>query len=286
MKILITGAKGMLAQAVIERFKIDNELILKDSSTLDITNIENIRDVVLKENPKYIINCAAYTNVDKAEENEELAEKVNGEGTKNLAIVAKENNAILVHISTDYVFAGDLEINKAYEETDKTGPITAYGRTKLHGEKYIEDIMDKYYIFRTAWLYGEGKNFVRTMISLSENNNEIDVVCDQYGSPTYTVDLADIIYQAIQNKIPFGIYHATNENFTTWSDFAKKIFKISNIKTKVNPITTEEYIKKFPKSANRPKNSKLSKQKLHENGIIILAWEDALERYLKKEGNI
>ena len=286
MKILITGAKGMLAQAVIERFKIDNELILKDSSTLDITNIENIRDVVLKENPKYIINCAAYTNVDKAEENEELAEKVNGEGTKNLAIVAKENNAILVHISTDYVFAGDLEINKAYEETDKTGPITAYGRTKLHGEKYIEDIMDKYYIFRTAWLYGEGKNFVRTMISLSENNNEIDVVCDQYGSPTYTVDLADIIYQAIQNKIPFGIYHATNENFTTWSDFAKKIFEISNIKTKVNPITTEEYIKKFPKSANRPKNSKLSKQKLHENGIIILAWEDALERYLKKEGNI
>ena len=286
MKILITGAKGMLAQAVIERFKNSNELILADSNMLDITNIDNIREIVSETKPDYIINCAAYTNVDKSEQEEDIAKRVNGDGPKNLAIVAKENNIVLVHISTDYVFTGDLDIEKSYIETDKTGPITAYGRTKLQGENAIAEVMREYYIFRTAWLYGEGKNFVRTMINLSENNNEISVVCDQHGSPTYTEDLADIIYQAIHNRIPFGIYHATNQNFTTWSNFAKKVFEISNIKTKVNPISTEEYIKRFPNSANRPKNSKLSKKKLLENGIIIPTWENALERYLKKEGKV
>lgn len=286
MKILITGANGMLAQAVKEKFKEGNKLILTDVNDLDITNNNAVMEFVAKEKPEYIINCAAYTAVDKAEENEELAEKINAEGPKNLALAAKENDAILIHISTDYVFPGDLDVSKTYKEEDKTGPVTAYGRTKLHGEQAIINNCEKYYIFRTAWLYGEGKNFVRTMLALSENNDEISVVCDQHGSPTYTEDLTSIIYQAIEKNIPFGIYHSTNQRFTTWSEFTKKIFELSNIKTKVNPITSEEYSRKYPTSANRPKNSQLSKEKLTNNGIEIPSWEDALKRYLKKEGKM
>ena len=286
MKILITGAKGMLAQAVKEKFKEDNELILTDVDDLDITNYQAVKDFVANIKPDYIINCAAYTAVDKAEENEELAERINADGPKNLALAAKENNAILVHISTDYVFSGNLDIEKAYKEEDSTGPVTAYGRTKLHGEQAIINNCDKYYIFRTAWLYGEGKNFVRTMLALSETHSEISVVCDQHGSPTYTEDLTSIIYQAIEKKIPFGIYHSTNQKFTTWSEFTKKIFELSNIPTIVKSITSEEYSKQYPTSANRPKNSQLSKEKLISNGIIIPDWEDALKRYLKKEGRM
>ena len=286
MKILITGAKGMLAQAVREKFEKKNELILTDVQDLDITNEQAVKDFIARVKPDYIINCAAYTAVDKAEENEELAEKINADGPKNLALAAKENNAILVHVSTDYVFPGDLDVEKAYTEEDATGPVTAYGRTKLHGEQAIANNCDKYYIFRTAWLYGEGKNFVRTMLTLSETRDEISVVCDQHGSPTYTEDLTSIIYQAIEKKIPFGIYHSTNQEFTTWSEFTKKIFELSNISTKVNPITSEEYSKQYPTSANRPKNSQLSKNKLLSNGIEIPNWEDALKRYLKKEGRM
>lgn len=286
MKILITGAKGMLAQAVKAKFEKENELILTDVDELDITNLESVKTFVSNTRPDYIINCAAYTAVDKAEENEELAEKINAIGPRNLAISAKESDCVLVHISTDYVFPGDLDVSKSYTETDKTGPVTAYGRTKLHGEQEVTSNCDKYYIFRTAWLYGEGKNFVRTMLALSEKNDVINVVCDQHGSPTYTEDLASIIYQAIEKKIPFGTYHSTNQNFTTWSEFTKKIFEFSNIKTKVNPITSEEYEKLFPTSAKRPANSQLSKDKLLGQGIEIPVWEEALKRYLTKEGRI
>lgn len=286
MKILITGANGMLAQAVREKFKNGNELILTDVQDLDITNSEAVNKFVFDIKPDYIINCAAYTAVDKAEENEELADKINGDGPKNLAIASKAIGATLVHISTDYVFAGDLDVEKVYTEEDLTRPVTAYGRTKLHGEQAIQDNCDKYYIFRTAWLYGEGKNFVRTMLTLSETRDEIGVVCDQHGSPTYTEDLTSIIYQAIEKKIPYGVYHSTNQGFTTWSEFTRKIFKFANVKTNVNPITSEEYSKQFPSSAIRPKNSQLSKAKLLSNGIAIPNWEDALERYLRKENRI
>lgn len=283
MKILITGANGMLAKAVIEKFEKENELILTDANDLDITDKNAVEEFVNSLKPDYIINCAAFTAVDKAEESEDLAESVNSIGPRNLAVCAKANNITLVHISTDYVFPGDLNLEKEYIETDKTGPVTAYGRTKLHGEQEVINNAEKYYIFRTAWLYGEGKNFVRTMINLSKTKDEINVVCDQHGSPTYTEDLTDIIYQTIQKKLPFGIYHATNQGFTTWSEFTKKIFEYSNIKTKVNDITSEEYEKVFPSSARRPKNSKLSKNKLLSNGIIIKTWENALQRYLEKE---
>ena len=282
MKILITGAKGMLAKAVIDQFKDNNELILTDVSELDITDENNTNEFITRIKPEYIINCAAYTAVDKAEEDIELAKKVNSIGPKNLAIAAKKNDAILIHISTDYVFNGELDISKSYIEDDEIAPVTVYGKTKAEGEKNIIENCDKYYILRTAWLYGDGNNFVRTMIKLGKEKEEINVVSDQHGSPTYTVDLASIISQVIEKKLPYGIYHSTNEGFTTWYDFTKKIFEIANINCKVNPVTSEEFIR----PAKRPKNSKMSKSKLLENGVIIPKYENALERYLNIENVI
>ena len=279
MKILITGANGMLAQAVKERFK-KNELMLTDVADLDITDLEAVKKYVEENKPELIINCAAYTAVDKAEEQEELAYKINAIGPKNLAIAAKENDAILVHVSTDYVFGGDKDVSLDYKEDDEKNPQAVYGTTKLEGEKFIEENTDKYYIFRTAWLYGEGNNFVRTMKNLSKTKEEVSVVNDQHGSPTYAVDLAEIMHQAIiDKKIPFGIYNSTNMGYTTWYDFTKKIYELEGIKTKVNPVSTEE----FPRPAKRPKNSQMSKDKLLKNGIEIPSWEDALKRYLVLE---
>ena len=282
MKILITGAKGMLAKAVINKLKDENQLICTDSQELDITDKNMVMEYVEKEKPEYIINCAAYTAVDKAEEEEELAEKVNSEGPKNLAIAADKYNCILVHISTDYVFNGDLDINKTYKENDKTLPVTVYGKTKKQGEDNIIQNSSKYYILRTAWLYGEGNNFVRTMLKLSKEKEELNVVNDQHGSPTYTEDLASIIKQIIDKKIPYGIYHTTNIGYTTWFDFTKKIFELSNISCKVNLVTSEEFVR----PAKRPKNSKLSKDKILEEGITIPDWEDGLKRYLIAENVI
>lgn len=282
MKILITGANGMLAKAVINQFKDNNELILTDVSDLDITNETKTNEFIKNIKPDYIINCAAYTAVDKAEEDVELAEKVNSIGPRNLAIAAKENNAILIHISTDYVFNGELDISKSYIESDKIDPVTIYGKTKAAGENSIIENCNNYYIFRTAWLYGDGNNFVRTMIKLGKEKEEVNVVNDQYGSPTYTVDLADIISQVIEKKLPYGIYHSTNEGFTTWYGFTKKIYEMAKLSCKVNPVTSEEFIR----PAKRPKNSKMSKSKLLEKGVIIPKYEDALERYLKTENII
>ena len=287
MKILITGSNGMLAKSVRKRLENGNELICTDVSELDITDEEAVSKFVKEVNPEYIINCAAYTAVDKAETAGDIVEKINAIGPKNLAISAKENNAILIHISTHYVFGGDLDISKEYKEDDKKAPVTVYGITKLHGEQYIQENTDKYYIFRTAWLYGDGNNFVRTMLKLGETKDELNVVSDQHGSPTYAVDLAEYIAQAIEKKIPYGVYHATNEGFTTWYDFTKAIFEYAEINCKVNPVTTEEYIEMMKVTqAKRPKNSQLSKDKLKEQGIVIPKWEDGLKRYLKEEGKI
>ena len=279
MKILITGSNGMLAKAVIDKFKNENELILTDVDELDITNENAVMRFVKENKPDVIINCAAYTAVDNAETNLELAEKINALGPKNLAVASKENDSVLVHISTDYVFRGDLDVSLAYEEENTTGPVTAYGITKLHGEEEIKNNCNKYYIFRTAWLYGEGKNFVRTMINLGKEKESVNVVSDQHGSPTYTEDLANVIYQALNKKIDYGIYHATNQGFTTWYDFTKQIYDLVNINCHVNPVTSEEFVT----AAKRPKNSKLSKDKLISRGIEIPTFEDALKRYLKKE---
>ena len=286
MKILITGANGMLAKSVKERLE-GNELICTDVAELDITNEENVLKKVSEIKPEYIINCAAFTAVDKAETAGEVVEKINADGPRNLAKAAKENDCVLVHISTDYVFGGDLDVEKDYKEDDPKSPVTAYGITKLHGEEAIKENTDKYYIFRTAWLYGDGNNFVRTMLKLGETKDEISVVNDQHGSPTYAEDLANFIAEAIEKKIPYGIYHATNEGYTTWYDFTKAIFEYAGIICKVNPVSTEEYIEMMKiTQAKRPKNSQMSKEKLKAQGINVPEWEDALKRYLKKEGKM
>lgn len=286
MKILITGANGMLAKSVKKRLE-GNELICTDVEDLDITNEEDVLRYVSEIKPEYIINCAAYTAVDKAETAGEIVEKINADGPGNLAKAAKENNCVLVHVSTDYVFGGDLDIEKDYKEDAPKAPVTAYGITKLHGEEQIQDNTDKYYIFRTAWLYGDGNNFVRTMLKLGEAKDELNVVSDQHGSPTYAEDLANIIAEAIEKKIPYGVYHATNEGYTTWYDFTKAIFEYAGIICEVNPVSTEEYIEMMKiTQAKRPKNSQLSKDKLKAQGIEVPEWEDALKRYLKVEGKM
>ena len=284
MKILITGANGMLAKEVREKFEKGNEVIATDVAELDITNEKMVQEVVEKVRPDYIINCAAYTAVDKAEDNFELADKINGDGPANLAKAAKANGAKLVHISTDYVFGGDLDISKDYKEDDAKAPVTAYGKTKLHGEEEIQKNMEEYYIFRTAWLYGiGGNNFVKTMTKLGTTRDEVNVVSDQHGSPTYAKDLTEIIYQAIEKKIPYGIYNATNQGYTTWYDFTKEIFAEQEIQCKVNPVTTEEYIAMMKiTQAKRPFNSQLSKDKLLKLGINIPDWKDGLKRYLEE----
>lgn len=278
MKVLITGANGMLAKAVINELK-DEELILTDVADLDITNIDAVRKFVEENKPQYIINCAAYTAVDKAEEQEEIARKVNAIGPKNLAIVANEEDVTLIHISTDYVFGGDKDVEEDYSEMEEKSPNSVYGITKLEGEQEIINSCFKYYIFRTAWLYGDGNNFVRTMLKLGKEKESINVVMDQHGSPTYAVDLARIIHEAIEKQIPYGIYHATNQGYTTWYEFTKQIFEKVGYTCKVNPVTSEEFASK----AKRPKNSKLSKKKLLDAGIEVPNYEDALDRYLKIE---
>ena len=279
MKILITGANGMLAKSVRARLKEGNELICTDVANLDITDEEAVMKFVEENKPEYIVNCAAFTAVDKAEEVYDLAEKINANGPGNLAKAAKAVDATLVHISTDYVFDGDLDVTKLYVETDAVGPVTVYGKTKLHGEEQVKANTDKYYIFRTAWLYGDGNNFVRTMLKLGNEKDEISVVADQHGSPTYAEDLANIIAEAIEKKIPYGLYHSTNQGFTTWYDFTKKIFELADIKCNVKPVTSEEFIR----PAKRPKNSKLNKQKLLDQGVTVPEWEDGLKRYLETE---
>ena len=287
MKILITGANGMLAKEVKEKFSVGNEVTLTDVAELDITNEKMVYDVITNLKPDLIINCAAYTAVDKAEENLELADRINGDGPTNLAKAAKASGSKLVHISTDYVFGGDLDLSKAYKEDDEKKPVTAYGITKLHGEQGIQNNLDEYYIFRTAWLYGlGGNNFVKTMTKLGTDRDELSVVSDQHGSPTYAKDLTEIIYQAVNKKIPYGVYNATNEGFTTWYDFTKEILAEQGIECNVKPVTTAEYIEMMKVTqAKRPFNSQMSKDKLKQAGINVPEWKDGLKRYLEEARN-
>jgi len=287
MKILITGANGMLAKEVKEKFNEGNELTLTDVAELDITNEKMVYDFITNLKPDLIINCAAYTAVDKAEENLELADRINGDGPTNLAKAAKAVGSKLVHISTDYVFGGDLDLSKAYKEDDEKKPVTAYGITKLHGEQGIQNNLDEYYIFRTAWLYGlGGNNFVKTMTKLGTERDELSVVSDQHGSPTYAKDLTEIIYQAVNKKIPYGVYNATNEGFTTWYDFTKEILAEQGIECNVKPVTTAEYIEMMKVTqAKRPFNSQMSKEKLKQAGINVPEWKDGLKRYLEEAHN-
>ena len=251
--------------------------------TLDICDKEAVLAKVNEVKPYFIINCAAYTNVDGCETNEDLALAVNGTAVGNISEAAKNVDATFIHISTDYVFPGNLPVDQIYTEDMEPNPVSAYGRTKLVGEENAKKA-EKYYILRTAWLYGlGGKNFVKTMINLSKTKDEISVVNDQHGSPTCTTTLCGIIEEIMEKEPEYGVYHSTNEGFTTWYEFTCKIFEHAGIKTKVNPISSKEYKEMYPASSDRPANSQLSKEKLHKAGIYPINYEDALKEYLKEE---
>lgn len=280
MKVIITGAKGMLATKLIEKLKQETqyELYSADSDTLDITQKEKVLDYTSKIQPDFIINCAAIANSETCEKEKELANQVNGEALEYLAQAANLNKATLIQISTDYVFDGSLELEKNYTEDAKAKPISAYGISKFLGEENTKKAK-KYYILRTAWLYGEGKNFVRTMLQLSKTHKEVNVVSDQYGTPTSVRTLCDIILFIMQKQPQYGIYHATNDGFTSWYEFAKDIFEIANLDVKVNPVTTEEY----NSIVNRPKNSKLSKDKLKAIGMELRDYKEEVKDYIEEE---
>lgn len=278
-KVLLIGADGMLGGELNERLENIFDVESTTIETLDICDKDAVINKVKEVKPYFIINCAAYTNVDGCETNVELATKVNGIALENIAEAANLMDATVIHISTDYVFDGELPVEESYTENMKPMPVSSYGKSKLLGEENISKT-PKHYILRTAWLYGtRGKNFVKTMLRLSKEKDMISVVCDQHGSPTSTTTLCKIIEQIMEKEPEYGIYHSTCEGFTTWYDFTCKIFEYANIKTPVKPITSDEY----PTPTKRPSNSQLSKEKLHNIGIYPDGFEDALREYLKEE---
>lgn len=282
-KVLLIGADGMLGGELRERLEKIYDVTGTTLQTLDICDREAVLAKAKEVNPDFIINCAAYTNVDGCETNYDLANRVNGLALENIADATKATNSTLIHISTDYVFDGKMDVEKAYTEDMEPAPVTAYGKTKLLGEENARKA-EKYYILRTAWLYGlGGKNFVKTMLKLSETHDELKVVSDQHGSPTSTTTLCEIIEQIMEKEPEYGVYHSTNEGFTTWYDFTVKIMELAGRKTKVYPVTSEEYKQMNPASSDRPKNSQLAKDKLKNIGIVPSKWEDALAVYLKEE---
>lgn len=281
-KVFLIGADGMLGGELKERLEKKYEVVGTTIQTLDICDKEAVMAKAKEIGPDFIINCAAYTNVDGCEVNFDLANRVNGEAVENIAEAAKATDSKFIHISTDYVFDGKLDVDKAYTEDMEACPVSAYGRTKYLGEQNAAKA-EKYYILRTAWLYGlGGKNFVKTMLRVSENPS-VSVVDDQHGSPTCTTTLCEIIEAIIEKEPEYGIYHSTNEGFTTWCGFTRKIYELAGIETPVIALTSQEYKEAHPESSDRPTNSKLSKEKLHNAGIYPKKWEEALAEYLKEE---
>lgn len=267
-KVLVTGAKGMLGQDLCPVLE-DNgyEVFETDVDILDITNPANIDEVFFAQKPDIVIHCAAYTNVDKAEEDIETARLINAVGTGNIAKACKKYNSVMVYISTDYVFDG--QGTKPYKPFDKTNPLNNYGLTKWEGEEAVRNNLEKYYICRTSWLYGHhGKNFVETMISLA-SKPELKVVDDQIGCPTWTVDLSNAIVKILQTK-PYGTYHTCGSGSTSWYGFAKKIFELSGLDVNLKPCSTDE----FPRPAKRPAYS------IMDNGGICREWSKALKDYI------
>lgn len=267
--ILITGAKGMLGQDLCPILEDEgHDIIETDVDTLDITNIEQVENVLKSKKPDIVIHCAAYTNVDKAEEDLETTTLINVKGTENIARVCGENDIAMVYISTDYVFDGTK--NEAYLPDDKTNPLSNYGLTKLQGEEAVKKFCKKYYITRTSWLYGHhGKNFVETMISLADKP-ELNVVNDQTGCPTWTVELSNGIAKLIRDGAEYGVYHVCGSGETSWYGFAKEIFEQMGLKVNLKPCTTEE----FPRPAKRPQHSAMNNKKICRN------WKVALKEYL------
>lgn len=286
-KVLVTGCNGQLGRAIRKEYVGENvEFINTDVVegegviSLDITDVEAVLSLAREKKPDVIINCAAHTNVDKCEEQWDLAYKINALGPRNLSIAARELDAKMIHVSTDYVFEGNG--TKPYTEFDEPNPVSAYGKTKLEGEKFVKEFAPKHFILRTAWLYGDGKNFVKTMLKLSENHDEVSVVCDQLGSPTSATELAKMIHY-LEGTENYGLFHATCEGDTNWADFTEEIFKKTGKNTKVNHVTSVQYKEMNPASANRPAYSILDNYMLRLTSDYRMAdWHDALDVYLKE----
>ena len=281
MKVLVTGVKGQLGYDVMrELAKRGIEGIGVDIDEMDITDFESVDRVITDANPDAVIHCAAWTSVDAAEDEDkkEKVRLVNVEGPRNIAKVCKKLDIKMIQISTDYVFDGQGE--RPWEPDDPTGPVSVYGLTKRDGEDAVKEILDKYFIVRIAWVFGiNGKNFVKTMLNVAKTHDTLTVVNDQWGSPTYTYDLARLLVDMILTD-KYGTYHATNEGFTNWYEFAVAIFKEAGVNVTVKPVTTAEY---GVSKAARPFNSRMSKDKLDAAGFKRLpAWEDALKRYIQE----
>ena len=286
-KILVTGCNGQLGRAIRKEYAAsDVEFINTDVVegegvvSLDITDVDAVLKLVRAEKPDVIINCAAHTNVDKCEEQWELAYKINAIGPRNLSIAATEADAKMIHVSTDYVFEGNG--TRPYTEFDAPNPVSAYGKTKLEGENFVKEFAKKHFILRTAWLYGDGKNFVKTMLALAENHDELNVVCDQVGTPTSAVELAKMIHY-LEGTENYGTFHATCEGDTNWADFAEAIFKRAGENVKVNHVTSKQYKEMNPASANRPAYSILEDYMIKLTSDFVMAdWQDALDVYMKE----
>ncbi len=278
MRILITGASGQLGHdCVAEAERRGHEVFEFGRVELDITDHDAVNAAVQDIRPDCILHCAAWTNVDGAEENEEDCRRINVAGTQNVAEAAGAVGAKMIYISTDYVFDG--RGTTPWKPEDQTGPLNAYGRSKLDGEAAVRSTLDQYFIVRTSWLYGgQGKNFVRTMLRIGNEREAVRVVDDQVGTPTYTTDLARLLVDMAESE-KYGTYHAVNTgDYVSWYDFTREIFRLVGLETQVLPVSSEEYGAK----AVRPKNSRMDTEKLMEMGFIPLPhWNDALERYLK-----
>lgn len=303
MKVLLTGGNGQLGLALKKEFAQlgqGYEIISTDYDTLDITNLEQVKEQLMAEQVDVVINCAAHTAVDKCEEDVDNAYKINAVGPRNLAVICEQIGAKLVQVSTDYVFSGDFntaeatqvnaadvlqlriqkaELSRPWREDDKVAPQSIYGASKLMGEELVRTLCKKHFIIRTAWLYGEGNNFVRTMLKLAQTNKELNLVGDQFGNPTYAKDLAVSIIKLIQTEY-YGVYHGTCEGSCSWYDFATKIFELKGIDIKVNKVTSEQFVR----PAKRPFYSSLDNFMLKIQGINTFRnWEAALADYLEQD---
>ena len=285
-KIIVTGANGQLGRAIngIYKGSAEFELVNTDFNVegirnLDITNLEDVISLFEEVKPYAVINCAAHTAVDLCEVQKDAAYKINAIGPRNLSIAATKTGAKLMHISTDYVFKGDEPLPRT--EFDQTNPKAMYGITKLHGENFVKQFAKDWFIIRTAWLYGDGKNFVKTMLRLSETHDEITVVDDQIGSPTSALELAKAIKYLIPTE-KYGLYHGTCEGQCSWADFTKEIFRLAGKDTKVIPVTSAKYKEMNPNSADRPAYSVLENYMFKLTTDFMFAdWHDAIAEYLK-----
>lgn len=279
-KVIVTGCNGQLGIAINRLYAGDEDICLvnTDVKELDITNIDKVMELVREVKPYAIINCAAHTNVNACETDIDNAYRINAIGPRNLSIAATETGAKLVQVSTDYVFSGNTD--KPYIEFDQTGPLGAYGATKLAGEEMVKSFAKDYFILRTAWLYGEGKNFVKTMLRLSESHDTVKVVDDQVGTPTSASELAKVIAYLLPTQ-NYGVFHATCEGYCSWADFAEEIFRLTGRNTKVQKVTTAQYDAENPGSAPRPAYSILENYMLKLTTDFRLSdWQEAIREYI------